>query len=92
MVKLVRGAQGVEGAVVDFAGKPTRVRARRGVVLATGGCAASPRWHAELAPNAGIAHTLHSKATRETASTRQSRSVARSSAIMRRRSSGCPHR
>ena len=40
----------VTGAVVTYQGRKLRVRARRGVVLAGGGFAASPRWRAEHLP------------------------------------------
>ncbi len=48
LAELVRNGDHVEGAVVEMEGAPRRIRARQGVVLATGGCAASPRWRKEL--------------------------------------------
>jgi len=55
LVDLIQGPNGgVEGALVNVAGAPKRIRARRGVVLATGGCAASAKWHRALAPDAKI--------------------------------------
>lgn len=41
----------VVGAVVAYQGRELRVHARRGIVLAGGGFAASPRWRAEHLPS-----------------------------------------
>lgn len=48
LVELVREGGRVVGAVVDGAKGRQRIRARRGVVLATGGCAASQAWRDRL--------------------------------------------
>lgn len=48
LVELVRAGGRVEGAVVETRGVRQRIRAQRGVVLATGGCAASRKWRDEL--------------------------------------------
>ncbi|HZQ59940.1 MAG TPA: FAD-dependent oxidoreductase [Casimicrobiaceae bacterium] len=58
LVELVRERNDVIGALVDVAGKRTRIRARRGVVLATGGCAASARWRAAEVKDRAIPHAL----------------------------------
>ena len=58
LVELVREGGRIAGAVVSINGKLVRVRARHGVVLATGGCGASERWQQDLAPEAAITHTL----------------------------------
>jgi hypothetical protein len=58
LVELIRAGDAVEGAVVDFGGKRERVLARRAVVLATGGCAASSRWRAELVKDIAIPYSL----------------------------------
>jgi succinate dehydrogenase/fumarate reductase flavoprotein subunit len=58
LVEVIRSDGIVQGALVDFGGKRQRIRALRGVVLATGGCAASAEWQARLAPGVPVAHTL----------------------------------
>jgi succinate dehydrogenase/fumarate reductase flavoprotein subunit len=55
--ELVRKGAKVEGAVVNINGKLQRVRARRAVVLATGGCAASDKWRRETM-DVDIPHVL----------------------------------
>jgi 3-oxosteroid 1-dehydrogenase len=47
----------VTGAVVLYEGRELRLRARRGVVLAGGGFAASPQWRAEHLPAPTPQHT-----------------------------------
>lgn len=49
---------GVDGACVVVNGERKRVRARRGVVLATGGFAASADWRARLMPRTRATHVL----------------------------------
>jgi succinate dehydrogenase/fumarate reductase flavoprotein subunit len=44
LVELVKDNGRIEGAVVEMSGRKQRIRARRGIVLATGGCAASTTW------------------------------------------------
>lgn len=56
--ELVRGERGVEGAVVDLDGKPVRIQARRGVVLATGGFASNAAWREKALPQARIDNVL----------------------------------
>lgn len=52
LIELIGNAeQGVLGAVVEKDGRRLRIRARRGVILATGGFAHSARLRAELAAN-----------------------------------------
>ena len=48
LVELVRDGDRVVGAIVDGAKGVQRIGARRGVVLATGGCAASQAWRDRL--------------------------------------------
>ena len=48
LVELVREAGRVSGAVVELDGRRRSIRARRAVILATGGFAGSERWRAEL--------------------------------------------
>lgn len=57
LVELVREGEQVTGARLQRDGAIHTLHARRGVVLATGGCAASRRWRDELCGRA-IAHTL----------------------------------
>ena len=56
--QLMRSEGGVEGAIVELDGKPVRIRARRGVVLATGGFASSPQWREKALPQAEIKSVL----------------------------------
>ena len=58
LLKLVREQDVVTGAVVDVGGKTQRIRARRGVVLATGGCASSAKWRTELLKDVVVPHSL----------------------------------
>ncbi len=58
LLELVREQDAVTGAVVDLGGKTQRIRARRGVVLATGGCASSAKWRAQLLKNVVVPHSL----------------------------------
>jgi succinate dehydrogenase/fumarate reductase flavoprotein subunit len=57
LVELVKQGNAVQGAVVEIDDRKLRIRARRGVVLATGGCAASERWRRDVL-NVPIPHTL----------------------------------
>lgn len=56
--ELVRSESGVEGAIVELAGKPVRIRARRGVALATGGFASNPQWRKKALRQAQIDNAL----------------------------------
>jgi succinate dehydrogenase/fumarate reductase flavoprotein subunit len=58
LVELVKTKSAVEGAVIEWQGRQQRIRARRGVVLATGGCAASAKWRADTVKDAPIPHSL----------------------------------
>jgi succinate dehydrogenase/fumarate reductase flavoprotein subunit len=49
LVELVTEGERVVGALVDNGGQSRAIRARRGVVLATGGCGANRKWRDELA-------------------------------------------
>ena len=57
LVALVRGKERVEGAVVDFGDKRQTIRARRGVVLATGGFAPNATLRAEYMSDVPVAHS-----------------------------------
>jgi succinate dehydrogenase/fumarate reductase flavoprotein subunit len=57
LVKLVRGNEGIEGAVVDIGDKRQTIRARRGVILATGGFAPNEKLRAEFMPELAIKHS-----------------------------------
>ena len=57
LVELVKGSDGIEGAVVDIGDKRQTIRARRGVVLATGGFAPSEKLRAEFMGELPIAHS-----------------------------------
>jgi len=48
LVELVANGDRIDGAIVEAAGARRSIRARRGVVLATGGCGASRKWRDEL--------------------------------------------
>lgn len=59
MASLIRENGRVAGAIVrDKEGDARWIEARRGVVLATGGCAASAEWRKQLLPDVDIAHAL----------------------------------
>ncbi|HSV79423.1 MAG TPA: FAD-dependent oxidoreductase [Ramlibacter sp.] len=58
LVELIREGDRVIGAVVDHQGVAKRVRARRGVVLATGGFPRNPKMRAELGPRHPHHHTV----------------------------------
>jgi hypothetical protein len=55
---LVRDGEAVTGAVVSVQGQVQRVRARRGVVLATGGFAASPALRSRYMQGLPVEHAL----------------------------------
>lgn len=57
LVALVRGKDRVEGAVIDIADKRQTIRARRGVILATGGFAPSEKLRAEFMSDLPVAHS-----------------------------------
>jgi 3-oxosteroid 1-dehydrogenase len=57
LVELVKGTNGVEGAVVDIGDKRQTVRAKRGVILATGGFGADTKMQKQYNGNAPIEHT-----------------------------------
>ena len=57
LVELVRGNDRVEGAVVDIGDKRQTIRARRGVILATGGFAPNETLRAEFMQDLPIAHS-----------------------------------
>lgn len=57
--ELLRGPQGVTGAVLEMeGGRQVRVKARRGVVLATGGYAHNPAFRAAFMPEPVPDHSL----------------------------------
>ncbi len=58
MIELVKNKSTVEGAVIELNGQKQRIRALRGVVLATGGCAASAKWRAETVKDAPLPNVL----------------------------------
>jgi len=59
LLDLIQNAQGaVVGAVVRMGSRDVRIRARRGVVLATGGPGASAKWRERLMPTRELPHTL----------------------------------
>lgn len=58
LVELIRDGSRVTGALVERTGKRERIRALRGVVLSTGGCAASGRWRKDALPDTDLPHTL----------------------------------
>jgi len=57
LVELVKGADHVDGAVVDIGDKRQTIRARRGVILATGGFAPSEKLRAEFMRALPVAHS-----------------------------------
>jgi len=57
LVELVKGKDRVEGAVVDIGPQRLTIRARRGVVLATGGFAPSEKLRAEYMGSLPVAHS-----------------------------------
>jgi succinate dehydrogenase/fumarate reductase flavoprotein subunit len=57
LVELVKGNERVEGAVVDIGDKRQTIRARRGVILATGGFAPNENLRAEFMPGLPVAHS-----------------------------------
>src|SRR5438105_1055917 len=57
LVALVRGKERVDGAVVDIGDKRQTIRARRGVVLATGGFAPNEKLRAEFMREVPVAHS-----------------------------------
>jgi 3-oxosteroid 1-dehydrogenase len=57
LVELVRGKDRVEGAVVDIGDKRQTIRARCGVVLATGGFAPNDKLRAEYMPGMPVRHS-----------------------------------
>jgi succinate dehydrogenase/fumarate reductase flavoprotein subunit len=57
LVALVQGKERVEGAVVDIGEKRQTIRARRGVILATGGFAPNERLRGEFMRDVPVAHS-----------------------------------
>jgi 3-oxosteroid 1-dehydrogenase len=57
LVALVKGRERVEGAVIDIGAKRQTIRARRGVILATGGFAPNPALRAEFMSGVPVAHS-----------------------------------
>jgi 3-oxosteroid 1-dehydrogenase len=57
LVELVKGKDCVEGAVIDIGDKRQTIRARRGVILATGGFGADTRMQKQYNANAPVAHS-----------------------------------
>jgi succinate dehydrogenase/fumarate reductase flavoprotein subunit len=57
LVELVKGRDRVEGAVVDIGDRRQTIRAKRGVVLATGGFAPNEELRAEFMRDLAIAHS-----------------------------------
>jgi 3-oxosteroid 1-dehydrogenase len=57
LVELVRAKDRIEGAVVDIGDKRQTIRARRGVVLATGGFAPNDKLRAEYMPGVPVRHS-----------------------------------
>lgn len=58
LVDLVASGGRVDGAVLDGPKGRLRVRARRGVILSGGGCAASQKWRDELMGPGRVPHAL----------------------------------
>src|SRR5436190_12364477 len=57
LVELVSGTDGVDGAVVDIGDKRQTIRARRGVILATGGFAPNDKLRGEFMTGLPVAHS-----------------------------------
>jgi succinate dehydrogenase/fumarate reductase flavoprotein subunit len=57
LVELVKGKDGIEGAVVDSGPSRQTIHARRGVILATGGFAPNERLRAEYMGGLPVAHS-----------------------------------
>ena len=57
LVALVRGKERVDGAVIDIGDKRQTFRARRGVILATGGFAPNEKLRAEFMRGIPVAHS-----------------------------------
>ena len=58
LVELIREGNAVVGAVVQHEGRRKRIRARRGVILATGGFPHNARMREELGPNYPHHHSV----------------------------------
>ncbi len=58
LIELILDERRVVGAVVEINGVTQRIHAPRGVILATGGCAASAQWRADLFKDGPLPHTL----------------------------------
>jgi 3-oxosteroid 1-dehydrogenase len=57
LVELTKDGGRVDGAVVEIGGKPQTIRARRGVILATGGFAPNEKLRAEFMNGLPVAHS-----------------------------------
>ena len=57
LIELVKGNGGVEGAVVDIGDKRQTIRARRAVILATGGFGANTKMQKQYNTHAPVEHT-----------------------------------
>ncbi len=57
LVELTKDGGRVKGAVVEIGGKPQTIRARRGVILATGGFAPNEKLRAEFMKGLPVAHS-----------------------------------
>ena len=57
LVELVKGKDGIEGAVADIGASRQTIRARRGVILATGGFAPNEALRAEYMGGLPVAHS-----------------------------------
>jgi 3-oxosteroid 1-dehydrogenase len=57
LVELTKDGGRVKGAVVEIGGKPQTIRARRGVILATGGFAPNEELRAEFMKGLPVAHS-----------------------------------
>ena len=58
LIELILEECRVVGAVVEVNGVIQRIHAQRGVIMATGGCAASAQWRADLFKEGPLPHTL----------------------------------
>lgn len=58
LVSIIGSDRQVEGAIVERDGRSVRIRARRGVVLATGGFAASQKWRRQMLPDTDLPDSL----------------------------------